>query len=691
MNAIAPSENPSVVPRSQPIRHTSGWLNLVRKECLDSREALIAGMAIFWLVPAALELVESCLVERRDVFPVALSLLISVGWLYAVIVGAHTVCRDWGKAEENFLLAQPVSARAVIWAKLATGAALVVVVLGIAMAWDLLVIQLPASDTVGKSEWMTIFSVACVVAVGFAVAFAVAVMTRQMLASTVVATLVLVVWAIGPLLSSHLARFWVPALPGHPGASAAMPFVLLAILMFAACVIASVYYSTRERVFRLGNKQLAWTTCLVMLTLFGVAMGEVGNSLQIRDQARLTEPGKAVGWFPWIWMIQRGDRFALAYYDSRSDPNPKSARFMVATFRISEGGYVRDLRRTPIPDVHLLIGHGSQIQGSKTDRLLGLATDKGGHLVVSGKRLRIVDAHENSELETLWRTTLSWPENAEPEVLSHAELALPTGQNFWATEPWRAGRDYVSRYSYLVSAAPSNDGRSGSPRADKLYVFDWSDGPWPQPRLIIPLPKDDASVAVANGKVNVWTSSGHFPDQHVFAAEFDADHPEKLPVDGNWSLKERQAGQWYDQRWYKQWYDWTKEFERFGSGYVQVDQHGDLAYLSDLLGLRVARQIRPGQWKIVGECRASPLSMLFRQFAWPQALDDSLVVENSGRGIIIYDVADPSKPKRLGYFNAVIALWQPTQSVFAVGRYLVVNEYGLITVLDLPAMREPER
>jgi len=325
------------------------------------------------------------------------------------------------------------------------------------------------------------------------------------------------------------------------------------------------------------------------------------------------------------------------------------------------------------------------------DRLMGLATDKGGHLVVSGKRLRVVDAHENSELETLWRTTLSWPESGEPEVLSHAELALPTGQSFWTTEPWRAGRDYVSRYSYLVSTAPSNDRGPGSSRGDKLYVFDWSDGPRPQPRLIIPLPKDDASVAVANGKVTVSTASAHLPDHHVFGAEFDADHPETLPVDGNWSLKEQQIRPWYDKPWYVQWYDWTKEFERFGGGYVQVDQHGDIAYLSDLLGLRVARQIRPGQWKIVGECRASPLSVLFRWYTWPQTLDKSLLIENSDRGINAYDVADPSKPKRVGYFNAVIPVWQPTQSVFAVGRYLVVNEYGLITVLDRPAMREPER
>lgn len=130
MNTISPSA------RTHQVQHSSAFGNLVRKECLESREAAIAGLAIFGLVPAVLGLIEFALEGHHGVIPFAWLLVIGAGWLYAIIVGAHTVCRDWGKAEEHFLLAQPVSPRAVVGAKLITGAALVAVVLGAAVGWD---------------------------------------------------------------------------------------------------------------------------------------------------------------------------------------------------------------------------------------------------------------------------------------------------------------------------------------------------------------------------------------------------------------------------------------------------------------------------------------------------------------------------------------------------------------------------
>jgi hypothetical protein len=675
MNAIPSSPARPVIADTHPIGRASAFGNLVRKECLDSREAAIAGAAIFWLVPAVLGLVELALAGRHDTFPFAWLVLIGAGWLYAIIVGAHTVCRDWGKAEEHFLLAQPVSPRTVVYAKLLNGAALVAVVLGIAVGWDTV---LGPQDKFGPfGPWMlTILSAACVMAVGYAVAFAVAMMTRQMLASIVVATLVLLVWAIAPLLSSRLTRFAAPALlPDVQRPSTIVAFVLFCFLIFLASVVISVHCSTRERVFQLGHKQLAWTGGLVMLALFGIAMSEVGNSLQIRDQVTVTDPGLVRGL---TWTIQRGDRFITAYYEYRPESRPVIAEWFMATFRVSNSAHIQDLRRTPLASMLPPVTFGGQKVGHSGDQLDGLAFDKNGHIVVSGERQHIVSVRQDRELETVWRTTLAWPDGGELVVLSHAELALPPGERFHNAESWygswHEGGDSASRYAYLVSLVASNAGNVVSYRDDKLYVFDWSDGLHPDPRYIIPLPRDDLHVSVANGKVHVWTESGHFPDQHFSWVDFDADRPETLLDKQNWSFKGPQVTHEYQ---------WIQEFERLGKESIRVDQHGDVAYLSDQFGLRVARQTHPGRWEIIGEYRISPLSMLFRWYTWPQALGDSLVIERDMRGIIAYDVSDPTHPRRIGFFNAV-DLSPLDSSVFAVGQYLVLRENDLITVLDRP-------
>jgi ABC-type transport system involved in multi-copper enzyme maturation permease subunit len=685
-------------PAIQPIRCRSAWGNLIRKECLDSREAVIGGVAIFWVVPIVLELVEFWLMDRRDVFPLALWLLIGAGWLYAIIVGAHTVCRDWGKAEERFLLAQPVSTRAVVWAKLIAGTAVVVVVLGVALAWDVIMVQLPAGTfgepemPFGEPEMLMILSVTWAVAVGFAAAFAVSVMTRQMLAGTVVAVLVLLVWAIAPLLSSHLARFEVPALLSHPGRNAAVPFVLLAFLMVAACVCVSVYYSARERVFQLGNKQLAWTACLVMLALFGGAMNEVGNSLRVRDQARLPVSATPPVW-GLSWTIRRGDRFAMAYPDYRPSSQGETGCISVAAFSVSDDGHIQNMRRTLLPDTFSPITLALPPPGSIHDKLTGFAVDENGHIIVTGERERKGNARQVWELAALWRTTLSWPEGRGPEVLAHAELALPPGQQFCSPyswySAWRANGDRPLRYAYLVSLAASPSDRTTGLREDKLYVFDWSDGANPGPRYIIPLPQGDPDVScmngvsVMNGKVHVWTAHGRFRDhdQHFLSADFDANHPESLPENQNWPLQESHK---------RRSDEWIRQFERFGGEHIDVhdvEQQGDIAYVSDWLGLRVARQKRAGMWEIIGECRASPLTMLFRSDPRPEAFDKSLLIERTFAGMITYDVADPSNPKRTGFFNAVV--WSRLDSeIFSSGQYIVLRESDLITVLDRPGRRK---
>ncbi len=670
MNTVSIRDEDPTTLHVRPVQRPSAFGNLIRKECQESRGAAIAGLAVFWLVPALLELLDLVLEGHYGTFPFAWSLLIGAGWMYAIILGAHTVCRDWGKAEEHFLLAQPVSAQAVVGAKLITGAMLVAGVIVLVAAWETLLAYWggfgaafrPIQESVSYWHAARVTTIAAIsgMAVGYALAFAVAVITRQMLASTVVATLVLLVWAITPLLSSHLTRFSVLLFsPNGPAMIISGSFVFVSVLGLIVGVATSLVCATRERAIRLGHKQLAWMISLVMLALFGVAMTEVGNSLQVRDQAEAFDSES------WYWgstrMIQRGNRFFISYCDCNGHA------WSMATFRVADNGRIQDLRRAAVPGMlpSLLLdgSNPDRKQVELRDELTGFAFNENGQLVVTRRRMRLTGTRGcwRWTVANLWRTTLAWPDSGEPEILSRVELALPPGKSLTDTASEYRHDDGLARYAYLEGEG-------------KLYVFDWSEGPHPTPRFEIPLPQDTDYVRVWGGKLNVGVQSGDSKHGIKDVATFDADHPETLLDKQNWSFHVRSTLE----------HDWPQGFERPGGLLLQVDQHADIAYLSDLLGLRIARQTRTRIWETVGECRTSPLAMLFRLVPQPKAFGDSLLIENGAQGFTAYDVSNPSRPRRVGFFNALASWYGYDDMVLATERHLVLREFNLVTVLDRP-------
>ena len=645
------------------------WCNLVRKEWRESREVIIAGIVAFWICPTMLELFCLALNGGHDTFPIGWWALIAGGWLYAIIAGANMVCRDWGRAEEHFLLAQPVSPRAVVWAKLVVGAVLVVGLIAIVTAWEIALTRRGVFAGDSEINWHSPIPLVCVMAVSYMLAFTAAVMSRQMLASTVVACLVMLIWMVAPLLSSAMTRFGVLIFwSGARGSWVGEWLIILSVCVVIICATTSLLYATRERVIRLGNKQLAWTVGLIVLALFSVAMTEVGSSLQVRDQAELFETSKFD--LGSVRTVQRGDRFFVTCYDYSHEPG-----WVMATFRVTDNGRIEGLRRFLVPGILPRDPvHGELLR----DEITGLAINENGQLVVTGIRLHVVrDQRGNlwirgpGEFENLWRATLSWPEGGRLEVASRAELALPTNEHLRYVASEFGSNIGSLRYGYLTASVSEG----GLP--NKLYVFDWQDGPNPSPRLEIPLPQDTSSVRVWGGKLRIRIQSTN-PRNQDREATFDFDQPE--------TLLDKRNRSFHSPTYNLQ----DVEFFRPGGYYVQVAERGELAYVSDLLGLRVARHAGRGHWEIVGETRAAPLAMLFRLVPQPKILDDSLLVESTERGIIAYDVLDPSKPKRVGFFNAIVPRWPGGNPVLATKRHLVVCEYNMITILDRPTNAKAE-
>ncbi len=59
-----------------------------------------------------------------------------------------------------------------------------------------------------------------------------------------------------------------------------------------------------------------------------------------------------------------------------------------------------------------------------------------------------------------------------------------------------------------------------------------------------------------------------------------------------------------------------------------------------------------------------------------QINDNSLLIEP---GLFTYDVSDPARLQRTGFFNAL-----PSAQIIATPNHLVLLEYSLVTVVDRP-------
>ncbi|HXI84225.1 MAG TPA: hypothetical protein VNL17_09060 [Verrucomicrobiae bacterium] len=651
--------------------------NLSRKEYRDAREVLIGGIAIFWVVPIVLELLFIAIGRERETFPFVWAFLALVGWLYAVVSGAHTVCRDWGKPEEHFLLAMPVSARHVVWAKLKAGAVILFVVLLLAAAWDFTMDRSDmfrgtlwhATDMLAMVRWAILWG--WIFAVGYVIGFTTAIVTRQMLASTLVGCLTLLVWLVAPLISSRLQflhpKWWstVESVKSSTDSSwlgFGWPFVVLTVLGLVTCVGTTLIGCTRERVIRLGHKQLAWAAALIVLMLLGLALGEVGNSLVVRDQKEIFHNENF--WYPRVLVANQGDQFYAVSARPISTPSvsprhgrvPTIWRLQLASFRLDDRGRIQDLRQADLPN-----------KLNEYGRIVGLAIDENAELVLTMSHTTKRKDSDNDWDTGLLRLRLSWPSHGPLQVISRTTVEPPPDR--LPVAPVNVYNDWegkVSRYAYLQERV-SGDVHDVLPKERKLYVFDWSDGPTPQPRYEIQLPpRTYAQIYRGELHFELSNASSNGLRSWTLGRPLDPDHPELLLDKRNWA---------HDP-------DALPPTELFldNPDERSATRRGDLWCVSQPSGLRIIRHSRPHEWELVGEYRASPLALWFRRYGdhQPRFLDDSFVLENGLSQLALYDTSDPAHPRRVGFFQTYDGEVYPTP------HFLLLVEGNLLTVLDRP-------
>ncbi len=678
-------------------RSRGAWLSLFLKELRESRGLLIAGLWTCWLMPAALEVPYMLVMEGRLCFiPIVGVTLVSVGWFFAIVTGAQVVCRDWGRAEEHFLRAQPVSPGAIVFAKWWAGLLVVAVVVlvpaiwtGVFMALDPIIHARP--DDPDLRVLVSTFGI--VFLTGFAIAFATAFVTRQMLTSVLTGVLAIVGWWMAPWLS-HRFDFLRPAFmqqdrvvayESERGAMLGAAFTVTVLFVVLAAWLAASWAARRELAIRVAPKSLAWGVAAIVLVVFTAAMNEVGSTLAIRDHHVLPSEYGAVT-SQHVLILERkftssGDTgFILA---------PRSWDHMpIARFRLTATGKIAELQTTDLwPTLRI------------PERSVAVAVPEFSAAGPDQLRMTIVTAsasRRSNQSMGLARVRLGWPAVGGATQISKREQKLPEDPGDDAYYLNFAGAVTTEKYSYLlIQAWPKTP--AGEPRMDpqgnakwhyRLYVFDWSEKSESDVARMIRLPdhwgnstRQSMDLALVAGKLVLFSTN--YPGALAFA--FDPNDPAGW-TDALEKGAPSPAPDFYAMAGVTQ---TTRVPQWFSScGYpaqsVAYDGSRDLIYFdgSQVLGVCPAGDDGIIREEPLGIYRFNVLSTLLRsQQMGLQIIDGNRLLEKSSQVLSVFDVSDPRHPRRLGFFNVASST---NMDVFPLGDHLLLLEGRSLTVLDLP-------
>ena len=658
------------------------FVNLLAKELRESRGSLAVGAFIFGLVPMFWGLLYLWMAHEWGM-AFGLIMAMSAGWLYALAFGAQVVCRDLGRPQEWFLLARPVSTRAVVAAKLLAGGIVLAAVWCLAAGSDWLV-YLCAKVTSGASHPndspvpLIVLSV-LPMAASYLLAFGFAVLTRQTLAAALFAGLTLAAWMAAPLI-------WQPLLFLYPrwagGADGSWAFTLAYAVCVAACTALAFWAAAREQAIRLGHKGLAWAVAAVVLALFAGAMHENGNSLSVVDAV---EVKAAAGWgkeSPWGWphwwlVASQGEHclgIAQGHFLDSVTSDLKVLRTELIHFRVDAQGRIRDLRRAPLwfdPTKQVRLANGPTIHHMPIpsfEYIARLDTGPTGEFVVTGASIR----------GSLIRMRLVWPASQEPRVVSWEESQVPVRE-----------QRSLALVSFSLDAqgalALYADGTEAGPPVPKLLCrLDWTpdpkegETPVPLSNAWGPLTAEYKAAMAGGGRS--WHAARFVitANDHWLCGGYS---PVVRPDQTLRTGLEPIFGQ-----------PWPK-VPKLKAPQLAWDLARPLVYVADSDGVRVVETLPGGGTEQRGQYQASVLSRWLRgQSRQLEMVGGSRLAELGSSALSLFDMTNPGRPRRLGFHN-LSGSWGMAQ-VFVVNGQLLLrqrlaanNADRLMTLTQPPEIR----
>lgn len=671
---------------------------LFQKELVESRPAMIAGVAIFLGMPAIWTLLYTQLDTQHEVFPgTATVLLLLTGWLFGAVVAAQTICRDFGRAQGAFLLSRPVSPADVLRAKVRAGLTVVGGVAFMVGLWELLLWGLAKSPIDRSLPWTMWLMAAAVTILAFWVALVAATITRQMLSGVMISALVLVLLVTVPLMTTLPAQATISidrlqALLSsrttfylHP-MSAALACIAVAIALFAVLhvclpvrrrpsvfslavvlallllagfttevgqlwplipvlVVAAVAILFRpvalracraERGLHLGTQAVAWAIGLTMILLGTLAFTQVGANTRVT----------ATYWDP-VALAGNAHKIAIG----REHIAVCAWNSVIALYDIDPDGQIRP--RTP----HLSSGMGF---AKPTCELTN--------------PVPVFDEHDRLFVVASVQPTRD--EGSGPVDYCEAESWL---------EEIDADANRVGTTVQLPLPAQTNDERfvayDAALSADRLFVLYGARGPtgkyYPAFRVTLvvydrvdnsaPTLKTTLDVGSDWGDATRFTSSrfqhgadGHLYVVNVWLAPIDLSQPDLDPLAGI-------AGTAF-----------VEPAPPYGGSVLPLAPRLEATSARSgfaVLELREQiRQIKNRRYpfisaQVIGEAQASPWAWLFR-FYWPTVVagGPARVWEVHDTSAICYDVSDPPHPRRIAHVTTY-----PIQDAVAGPDFLLLD------------------
>ena len=738
--ASAPAANPAVRPSSS--LHL--FVNLCRKELAESKTILIAGVAIFWLMPALWAIVWWLVYRYYSDGGFFVMLMGATGWFYAIVVGAHTVCRDWGRPEGLFLQARPVPPRMIVVAKLVAGLVAIGLVMIPATVEGLKITgqYLATGSYWDRSDAFICFSYWSM-SIGFFLAFAAAFATRQTLSSILIAALLLALWLAAPLLSSTLSCLhpsvafeeWarlrttrpVAAIPLWLMSNSFLVFIATVAVVLAGTVAASFVACARERVVALSYRTLAWVVAVMVLCLFGMAMREIGNSLEVTDQGLILNSsfvgGKRAN------LVHRGERFfALA-------KNANFAEEWLAVFEVGCDGRIRNQRADRVSSLVWPEGRMPEflnpVDGRNTEsdvasqgsaRYSDVETLRSSFFIQEFSILHIDEAGDlviagfwrNRPPDEIHRVTIHWPEGEggptahPPRIIGHQIAQFPVIDLVGELDLRQVGCGVTDKHAYVRFTdyyarqvdAVSPTSQPGGPILDvttcndRIYRYDFSPDSRSFDRLQPVAEYKEGSIEFkaimdsperAEGSVGGCLPVWEDPGSHRAYLE-GADHRWRDPVarfDSIVQMRRNAPSVLCGRGTY---------FYEDRTGVLVLKDHR-LACRSERAGLFVFTDPSLSPDTLVGAYRVSLLGTLERgSTATPVgssefdlfAMAGSRVAELDDRTLSLYDFRDPAHPRRIGFLNRFMPCGGVETQVIDLGHHLVFREGGLLTVLANP-------
>jgi ABC-type transport system involved in multi-copper enzyme maturation permease subunit len=333
-------------------------LALVWKESREQLWFLLAGIALFFAPP----LYEAVVRYSRGwgthgVFYSnnGVAMVLGVGGLFAVMLAVAATCRDLGSRVETFWLSRPIGAGRLLASKFVVGLAVL-----LAVTCGVLVMQMAMQAQSGypgqhlrdnEAASMLFFHTFTLTFV-YSVSFLMGCLVRQSARSALLAVVagVLVYFlpiVLPPLNSVSVFRLMIDLLSSDssPASTFGANIMLLGPLLFyatmvlgsAACLAASIVAVRRQWRLPAGKKLICWLLVITAMLILGAGAVQVGSNLACKRSFEVVPSGDG-GRCDVAEVVLSGKRGVMLAYPNKKRWIPDQVQLELCAFELSDSG-----------------------------------------------------------------------------------------------------------------------------------------------------------------------------------------------------------------------------------------------------------------------------------------------------------------------------------------------------------------